>query len=85
MDEYTNQDIERIIVIHRDESGGYWVEVPSLRGCISQGATLREACEMIGEAMELYLESLEDFKEVPPAETHVLMEKNRAQPLERNA
>jgi hypothetical protein len=37
----------------------YWVaEVPSLPGCISQGATREEAAANIREAIELHLEAL---------------------------
>ena len=72
MDEFTNQDVERIIVIHRDESGGYWVNVPSLPGCMSDGATLREACEMIGDAMELYIEVVTEDGTALPPENHLL-------------
>jgi predicted RNase H-like HicB family nuclease len=38
----------------------YWVaEVPSLPGCISQGATREEAAASIREAIELHLEALD--------------------------
>ncbi|MEH2084102.1 MAG: type II toxin-antitoxin system HicB family antitoxin [Nostoc sp.] len=36
------------------------VRVPSLPGCISEGETVEEALENIQEAIELYLEPLED-------------------------
>ncbi|MCW5933748.1 MAG: type II toxin-antitoxin system HicB family antitoxin [Fimbriimonadia bacterium] len=40
---------------------GYWVaECPSLPGCISQGKTRQEALENIKEAIELYVELLEE-------------------------
>ena len=29
-------------IIHEDESGGYWAEVPALPGCVTQGETLEE-------------------------------------------
>lgn len=46
--------------IYRGESG-YWVaEVPSLPGCISQGSSREEALQNIKEAIELYIETLED-------------------------
>ena len=38
--------------------------VPSLPGCISEGQTQDEAMENIREAIELYLEPLED--DLPP-------------------
>ena len=50
----------RQVVIHPGEDG-YWVaEVPSLPGCISQGKTREEAIENIREAIQLYVEALED-------------------------
>ena len=49
------------VVIKEGEDGWYVVEVPSLPGCISQGKTIQEALENIKEAIELHLESDEDF------------------------
>ncbi len=48
------------VVLEPQEEGGYTVYVPSLPGCISQGATYEEALENIKEAIELYLEPDED-------------------------
>ena len=42
------------------EEGGFTVEVPDLPGCISEGDTLKEAESNIQEAVELYLETLEE-------------------------
>ena len=43
--------------LHPDtEDGGYWVECPSLPGCVSQGDTIEEALEMISDAIEGHLE-----------------------------
>lgn len=42
------------------EEGGFTVEVPDLPGCISEGDTLEEAENNIQEAVELYLETLEE-------------------------
>jgi predicted RNase H-like HicB family nuclease len=46
---------------------GYWVvECPSLPGCISQGRTRAEALANIREAMQAYIETLEeDHLQVP--------------------
>ena len=44
-------------VIHKDESGGYWAEVPSLPGCVSQGESIEEVRENIREAIEAWLEA----------------------------
>ncbi|MBI4256937.1 type II toxin-antitoxin system HicB family antitoxin [Candidatus Uhrbacteria bacterium] len=43
-----------------EESGGFVVEVPALPGCHTQGETLEEAKSMAKEAIELYLETLQD-------------------------
>ena len=41
-----------IVVMHEADEGGYWVEVPCLKGCYSEGDTLQEAKANIAEAIE---------------------------------
>jgi predicted RNase H-like HicB family nuclease len=48
------------IVLEESDEGGYTVYVPSLSGCISEGDTEEEAIKNIKEAIELYLESIDD-------------------------
>ncbi|GAB4401220.1 MAG: type II toxin-antitoxin system HicB family antitoxin [Anaerolineales bacterium] len=48
------------VVLEPSDEGGYTVYVPSLPGCISEGETVEEALKNIQEAIELYLESVED-------------------------
>ncbi|MBN2735082.1 MAG: type II toxin-antitoxin system HicB family antitoxin [Methanomicrobiaceae archaeon] len=48
------------IVLEPSEEGGYTVYVPSLPGCVSEGDTKEEAIENIKEAIDLYLEPIED-------------------------
>jgi predicted RNase H-like HicB family nuclease len=48
------------VVLETSEEGGYTVYVPSLPGCISEGDTREEALKNIQEAIELYLEPVED-------------------------
>jgi len=48
----------RQVVLIPDETGWYTVEVPSLPGCISQGATIDEAMANIQEAIALHIESM---------------------------
>lgn len=48
------------VVLEPSEEGGYTVYVPSLPGCISEGETVQEALANIREAIELYLEPVED-------------------------
>ena len=48
------------IYLEPSEEGGYTVIVPSLPGCISEGDTREEAIKNIKEAIELYLEPVDD-------------------------
>jgi predicted RNase H-like HicB family nuclease len=48
------------IILEPSEDSGYTVTVPSLPGCISEGNSKKEAIENIQEAIELYLEPIED-------------------------
>ncbi|UUX93814.1 type II toxin-antitoxin system HicB family antitoxin [Methanoplanus endosymbiosus] len=48
------------VVLEPSEDGGYTVYVPSLPGCISEGETREEAIQNIKEAIDLYLEPIED-------------------------
>ena len=52
------------VVLEAAEEGGFTVYVPSLPGCISQGESRQEALENIKEAIELYLEPVEDDVEI---------------------
>ena len=56
------------VLIEQDEDGVFVAEVPSLPGCVSQGATRQEAVQNVEEAIAAYLESLNERGEpVPPA------------------
>ena len=48
------------IIIEPSDEGGFTVYVPSLPGCISEGDTKAEALKNIKEAIELYLEPVDD-------------------------
>jgi predicted RNase H-like HicB family nuclease len=48
------------VVLEPSEEGGFTVSVPSLTGCISEGETREEALRNIREAIELYLEPVDD-------------------------
>ena len=50
------------------EEGGYFVRVPALPGCHTQGETLKEAEKNAKEAIELYIESLTAHNEPIPQE-----------------
>jgi predicted RNase H-like HicB family nuclease len=53
------------IVLEPSEEGGYTAVVPSLPGCISEGDSREEALTNIKEAIELYLEPVDDDQVVP--------------------
>ncbi|MGD1120167.1 MAG: type II toxin-antitoxin system HicB family antitoxin [Dehalococcoidales bacterium] len=59
------------VVLEPDEDGGYTVYVPILPGCISEGDNREEALANIKEAIELYIESLEDDGEPIPSEAAI--------------
>ena len=48
------------VLLEASEDGGFTVSVPSLPGCISEGDTREDALANIREAVELYLEPVED-------------------------
>jgi predicted RNase H-like HicB family nuclease len=48
------------VILEPSEEGGYTAIVPSLPGCISEGNSKDEALKNIREAVELYLEPVED-------------------------
>ena len=55
------------VLIDQDEDGVFVAEVPSLPGCVTQGATREEALGNAREAISVYLESLDAHGHpVPP-------------------
>jgi predicted RNase H-like HicB family nuclease len=48
------------VILEPSDEGGYTVYVPTLPGCISEGETLKEAMDNIREAIQLYLEPVDD-------------------------
>ncbi len=58
----------RQVVLYPGEDGYWVVEVPSLPGCISQGETREEALANIREAIDAYVETLEQDDLPVPAE-----------------
>ena len=45
-------EVKLKIILHEAEEDGYWAEVPSIEGCVSQGETLDALIENISEAVE---------------------------------
>ena len=60
------------INLRREPEGGYTVFVPSLPGCITYGETVDEAIDMAREAIELFIEELEDRGEPIPDDSNML-------------
>lgn len=58
-------------IIHEDETGGYWAEVPALPGCATQGETMDELLFNLREAIEGVL-SVEIDTPLDPAKDRVL-------------
>jgi len=65
--------MEYTVIFHHAEEGGYWVEVPVLPGCYSQGNTMEEAMRNIKEAIESHLEALRDDKQEIPSEEELVI------------
>lgn len=62
-----NRGLKYRVLLEPEKDGGFVAEVPSLPGCVSEGATRAEALENVKEAIEGYLESLEAHGEpIPP-------------------
>jgi predicted RNase H-like HicB family nuclease len=60
----------RQVILYPGEDGYFVAECPSLPGCISQGKTRAEAIENIREAIQLYIEVLEEKGQPVPAEKY---------------
>lgn len=60
------------VVLEASDEGGFTVYVPSLPGCISEGDSEAEALTNIREAIELYIEPVED--DLFPADGHSVRE-----------
>ena len=54
------------IHLHKETEGGFTVTVPALAGCITFGEDMDEAIAMAKEAIELYIEELNNRGETIP-------------------
>ncbi len=52
-----------LIDLEKNEDGGYTVTVPSLPGCVTEGATWDEAVANAQEAIAGYLGCLQELRE----------------------
>jgi predicted RNase H-like HicB family nuclease len=82
--------MKRYVLLYHDEDG-YWIaEVPSLRGCGSEGQTREEALENVKEAIQGYMEALiednlpvpEEFIEPELAAVELVADNSKYQTLE---
>ena len=62
------------VVVHEAEEGGFWVDVPALPGCYSQGESVQETLGNAKEAIGLYLEVLKDEGRDAPRDDEVVFQ-----------
>ncbi|PNS00103.1 antitoxin HicB [Petrotoga mexicana DSM 14811] len=60
------------ILLKKEAEGGYTVIVPVLPGCVTHGDTIEEAIKMAKEAIQLYIESLQEHGEEIPSEDETI-------------
>ena len=53
------------VVVHPAEEGGFWAEVPALKGCYSEGDTFEDTLANIREAAEGWLEVAAEQTQAP--------------------
>jgi predicted RNase H-like HicB family nuclease len=54
------------ILVHPDEEGGYWAEIPGMPNCVSEGDTLEEVKHNIAEALSGILNIDHPLQETEP-------------------
>lgn len=59
-------------IVHEAEDGGYWAEVPTIPGCVTQGETMEELIANLHEAIEGCLAV--DLTEFPMASNDRILE-----------
>lgn len=60
------------VILQPEPEGGYTIYVPSLSGCISWGKDIREARVMAKEAINLFLDELQESGEPIPDDSQTL-------------
>jgi predicted RNase H-like HicB family nuclease len=60
------------VVVHEEEEGGYWAEVPAIPGCATQGETFEELLHNLYEAVEGCLSV--DVSQIRPGERGRVLE-----------
>lgn len=56
-----------VVIIERDEVGGYSAWAPDLPGVVAAAATYDECLELMREAVELHIDSLRQYGDPIPA------------------
>ncbi len=60
------------VIVHSAEEGGYWAEIPSIKGCFTQAETYEELIQNIYEAVEGCLSI--DVEEIEQDENSKILE-----------
>ena len=60
------------ILLHKEPEGPYTVTVPALPGCITFGETVEHSIQMAKEAIELYIEELQERGEEIPDDSFLI-------------
>lgn len=58
-------------IVHKEDAGGFWAEVPALPGCVTQGETIDELLLNLREAIEGWL-SVEIESPLDPSKDRIL-------------
>jgi predicted RNase H-like HicB family nuclease len=65
--------MEYTVILHEAEEGGYWLEVPALPGCFSQGESVDEALKNGRDAIRSHIEALREDGQAVPSETGIVL------------
>lgn len=60
------------ILLNKEPEGQYTVTVPALNGCVTYGENIDHAIDMAQEAIELYIEDLQERGENIPDDSNTL-------------
>jgi antitoxin HicB len=70
--ENSNMQLTYKLLMHKEPEGSYTVSVPALPGCMTFGDTVEHAIQMAKEAIELYIEELNERGEEIPDDSGTL-------------
>jgi len=59
--------MDYLVIIEKGEDGQCSAYVPDLPGCMSSGDSLEEAGRMIGEVIQIHIESMREHEERAPS------------------